>query len=402
MLWVGLTGGIGSGKSTVAARLGEHGAVVLDADSISREVVEPGTEGLAEVVATFGTDVLTSDGALDRQALAARAFADDESRLRLNAIVHPRVAARTNELIAQAAPDAVLVHDIPLLVEGGLGASYHLVVVVDADEDIRVRRLADARRMDVADARARVAAQSTPEQRRAAADVWLDNSAAPDIVLSMVDALWADRLVPFEANIRLRRPRGSHAPRLCSYNDEWPAQAERAIARVRLAAGEHALRVDHIGSTSVPGLPAQDVLDVQLIVRTLREADELSDTLSEAGFPRAVGEHYDEPQEAGAYWPKRFHYGADPARAINLYVRSLETPAWRRALLFAAWLRACDEERAAYARVKSDLAKRHASGTTDAYAADKQEWITAAFDRAERWAARTGWTVTPTDSDEQP
>src|SRR4051794_15886865 len=129
MLRVGLTGGIGAGKSTVAARLAEHGAVLIDADAIAREVVEPGTEGLAELVEAFGEDILTPEGALDRAALAAKAFRDEEERRKLNGILHPRIGARTAELAAGAAPDAIVVHDIPLLVEGGLGAGYHLVIV---------------------------------------------------------------------------------------------------------------------------------------------------------------------------------------------------------------------------------------------------------------------------------
>src|SRR5690349_19395640 len=129
MLRVGLTGGIGSGKSTVARRLAEHGAVVIDADKIAREVVEPGTDGLAEIHAAFGDDVI-SDGALDRAALAQRVFTDETARATLNGIVHPRIGARTGELMAAAPADAIVVHDVPLLVENHLGPAYHLVLVV--------------------------------------------------------------------------------------------------------------------------------------------------------------------------------------------------------------------------------------------------------------------------------
>src|SRR5919197_719785 len=141
MLRVGLTGGIGSGKSTVAARLVERGAVLIDSDVIAREVVEPGTSGLAEIVAAFGTDVLTGDGALDRPALAHVVFGDAEARQRLNAIVHPRVRERSAEIISAAPADAVVVQDIPLLVENGMAPLFPLVVVVHADEQERVRRL---------------------------------------------------------------------------------------------------------------------------------------------------------------------------------------------------------------------------------------------------------------------
>ncbi|WP_026361540.1 dephospho-CoA kinase [Amycolatopsis nigrescens] len=394
MLRVGLTGGIGAGKSTVANRLVEHGAVLIDADAIAREVVEPGSEGLAELVEAFGADVRTAEGALDRPALAAKAFADEESRQRLNGIMHPRIGARTAELMAAAAPDAIVVHDIPLLVEGGLAARYHLVIVVDAPVETRVRRLVEARGMAERDARTRVAAQASEEQRRAVADVWLDNGGPQDIVLSEVDALWADRLVPFEANLRLHRARAPRPAVIAPYDETWPAQAERAMARIRAALGGTTGRVDHIGSTSVPGLPAKDVLDLQVTVSTLEDADAIADGLTEAGFPRQAGEWWDVPQDGSDQpWPKRFHTGGDPGRPVNLHVRSTETPAWRLALLFAAWLRDRPEEREAYAEVKYRLAGAHTTDpSVDGYAEEKQGWVDAAFVRAERWAAETGWT----------
>ncbi|PXY19356.1 dephospho-CoA kinase [Prauserella muralis] len=394
MLRVGLTGGIGAGKSTVAARLAEHGAVLIDADRIAREVVEPGTEGLAELVAEFGAEILAADGSLDRAALAARAFSDDGARQRLNAIVHPRVGARTAELMARAAADAIVVHDIPLLVEGGLAPSYHLVLIVDADEDVRVKRLVESRGMPEQDARNRIAAQASTAQRRAVADVWLDNSGTRDVVLAQVDALWADRLVPFEANLRLRKPRPPRSPVVRPYDDTWPVQAERALARVRLAAGETALRADHIGSTAVPGLAAKDVLDLQLTVSTLDDADAVAGALSAAGFVRAEGHWYDHPQAGGdGVWDKRFHFGADPGRPVNLHVRSAEGPAWRLALLFRDWLRDNPGEVAAYTEVKRRLAKAHADdGSVEGYTEEKQAWVDAGFTRAEQWARRTGWT----------
>lgn len=393
MLRVGLTGGIGSGKSTVAARLAEHGATVIDADKLAREVVEPGTPGLAALVEAFGDDILGADGALDRPALAAKAFASEESRQRLNGITHPLIRDRTIELMAGAPADGIVVHDVPLLVEGGMSAAYHLVLNVDAPVETRVQRLVEARGLAEEDARARIAAQATEEQRRLAADVWLDNGSTPDVVLAEVDRLWADRLVPFEANIRLRRPRAPMSPKLSPYDPGWPVQAERALARIRGAVGERALRVDHIGSTSVPGLPAKDILDLQVTVSTLDDADAFADALSDAGFPRAQGDWYDDPQDGGTEpWPKRFHFGADPGRTVNLHVRSQATPAWRLALLFAEWLRANPGERDAYAGVKRALADAHsADGTVEGYAEEKQEWVNAAFLRAERWASETGW-----------
>lgn len=394
MLRVGLTGGIGSGKSTVASRLAEHGAVVIDADLIAREIVEPGTEGLAELTAAFGEGILTESRALDRAALAERAFADEESRQRLNAILHPKIGARTADLFAKAAPDAIVVHDVPLLVENGLASAYHLVLVVDADTETRLERLRSSRGMSRADAEARIAAQADTEQRRAVADVWLDNNGAPDSLTSHVDALWSERLVPFEANVRLRRPRAATPPVVRQADPTWAAQAERALRRVRAAVGGAAMRSDHIGSTAVAGLAAKDVLDLQLVVPTLEVADSLADALNDAGYVRCGGEWWDGPVGNEPVSVKRLHLNADPARAVNLHVRSVDSPAWRRALLFRDWLRANPGEAAAYAGIKRRLALAHA-GDDDvvAYAEAKQPWVDEAFGRAEDWAVRASWTV---------
>ncbi|MGZ4540727.1 MAG: dephospho-CoA kinase [Blastococcus sp.] len=195
MLRIGLTGGIGSGKSTVSGLLAACGAVIVDADRIAREVVEPGTPGLAAVVEAFGDAVLTPDGALDRPALAAVVFADPEARRRLDGIVHPLVRQRAAELAREAPEDAVVVHDVPLLVETGQTGSYDVVLVVEADLGTRLARLV-ARGLPEADARARIAAQATDEQRRAAADVVLDNSGTRDELAAQVDRFWAERVEP--------------------------------------------------------------------------------------------------------------------------------------------------------------------------------------------------------------
>jgi dephospho-CoA kinase len=193
VLRIGLTGGIGSGKSTVARLLAARGAVIVDADQIAREVVEPGTPGLAAVVDAFGEKVLTDDGALNRPALAAVVFADAQARARLDAIVHPLVRARAAE-VAGAAPDgAVVVHDVPLLVETGQAATYDLVLVVEAAPELRVARLVE-RGLTEDDARARIAAQATDEQRRAVADVVLDNSGTPEELETQVDRFWTERV----------------------------------------------------------------------------------------------------------------------------------------------------------------------------------------------------------------
>jgi dephospho-CoA kinase len=391
MLRVGLTGGIGSGKSTVAGRLAEHGAVLIDADRIAREVVAPGSDGLAEVATAFGPSVLTPDGALDRPTLAAIVFADDEARARLNAIVHPRIGARTAALTAAAAPDAVIVHDVPLLVENGLAPMYHLVIVVDTPLEQRVRRLVRDRGMTEDEVLARIAAQADDTRRRAVADVWLDNAGTPDQVLAAADDLWADRLVPFEANVRLHRVPARGSPKLVSYDPAWPAAAVRLIARLRLAG---ASRVDHIGSTSVPGLAAKDVIDLQVTVASLADADALSEPLARAGFvplPRFTQDTPHPPDLDPAHWRKRMAATADPGRWCNVHLRVEGSPGWRAALLFRDWLRASPGPRADYLAMKEQAATEHATATIGDYADAKEPWFEKAFTEMERWATDTEW-----------
>jgi dephospho-CoA kinase len=192
VLRVGLTGGIGAGKSEVSRRLAGHGAVVIDADAIAREVVEPGTDGLAEVVEAFGPGVLGRDGRLDRAKLGEIVFADPEQRDRLNAIIHPRVGARMAELERDAAPGAIVVHDVPLIAEGGRAGAYDLVVVVDVPPRAQVERLARNRGMTRDQARARMAAQVSREQRLAIADIVIDNSGSLTELDRQVGDLWAE------------------------------------------------------------------------------------------------------------------------------------------------------------------------------------------------------------------
>lgn len=186
---VGLTGGVGSGKSTVAGLLAEHGAVIVDADAIAREVVRAGTPGFDAVVARFGRGVVGADGELDRAALATIVFGDERARADLNAIVHPLVGQRSAAVAAAAPPGAVVVHDIPLLVESHLAPAFDAVVVVEAEPGTRLARLA-ARGMSEADARARMAAQASDEQRRAVASEVIDNDGSLAALRAEVDALW--------------------------------------------------------------------------------------------------------------------------------------------------------------------------------------------------------------------
>ncbi|MFE9781494.1 dephospho-CoA kinase [Streptomyces sp. NPDC005775] len=192
MLKVGLTGGIGAGKSEVSRMLVGYGAVLIDADRIAREVVEPGTPGLDAVVGEFGAGVLTSEGALDRPKLGLIVFADAERLAALNAIVHPLVGARSAELERAAGPDSVVVHDVPLLTENGLAPLYDLVVVVDAAPETQLSRLVHLRGMTEQEARARMAAQATREQRRAVADLVIDNDGPIGALEPQVRAVWAE------------------------------------------------------------------------------------------------------------------------------------------------------------------------------------------------------------------
>ncbi|MFB8780997.1 dephospho-CoA kinase [Streptomyces albogriseolus] len=192
MLTVGLTGGIGAGKSEVSRLLVRHGAVLIDADRIAREVVEPGTPGLAAVVKAFGEEILAEDGSLDRPRLGALVFSDAEKLATLNSIVHPLVGARSRELEEAAPEDAVVVHDVPLLTENGLAPLYDVVIVVDASPGTQLDRLVRLRGMSEEDARARMAAQATREQRRAVADIVVDNDVPLDALERRVEEVWAD------------------------------------------------------------------------------------------------------------------------------------------------------------------------------------------------------------------
>ena len=195
MLRVGLTGGIGSGKSEVSRRLAALGAVVLDADAAARAVVEPGTPGLKRIAQTFGPGVLRPDGALDRAKLAEIVFADDAARKKLNAIVHPLVhehmRAAEHAAVQAGGDDVIVVHAVPLLAEGGRAGEFDLVIVVDLPPETQVERLA-GRGMPEEQARARIAAQATREQRLAVADVVIDNSGTLADLDRQLSEIWAD------------------------------------------------------------------------------------------------------------------------------------------------------------------------------------------------------------------
>ncbi|MHA4817383.1 dephospho-CoA kinase [Streptomyces aculeolatus] len=192
MLTVGLTGGIGAGKSAVSRLLASYGAVIVDSDRIAREVVEPGTPGLAAVVAEFGDGVLAADGSLDRAKLGGIVFADADRLRALNAIVHPLVRDRSAALQEAAGPDAVVVNDVPLLAENDLAGLYDVVVVVDAAPATQLDRLVRLRGMAEDEARARMAAQATREQRLAIADIVVDNDGTQAELAERVQKLWEE------------------------------------------------------------------------------------------------------------------------------------------------------------------------------------------------------------------
>ncbi|MHC9294778.1 dephospho-CoA kinase [Mycobacterium sp. LTG2003] len=373
MLRIGLTGGIGAGKSTVSATFSECGGIVVDGDVIAREVVEPGTEGLARLVEAFGEEILLPDGALNRPALAAVAFSDDEKRAVLNGIVHPLVGQRRTELIEAAPGDAVIVEDIPLLVESQMAPLFPLVVVVHADVETRVSRLIEHRGMPEEDARARIAAQATDEQRRAVADVWLDNSGSQADLVERAKQLWFNRILPFARNIQAGEPVAAPLQPV-PFDAGWAGEARRIVARLQTACGHRVVRVDHVGLTAVPGLDAPDVIDVQVTVESLDVADELSGALRAVGYlpladgidavesdARSTVAAFDHSDDA-ALWRSRLHASADPGRPTNVHLRVAGWPNQQYALLFTDWLRA-----------------NPGSGLDGAYR------------RAWEWADETGW-----------
>ncbi|TWP37142.1 dephospho-CoA kinase [Leekyejoonella antrihumi] len=391
MLRVGLSGGIGSGKSTVARRLAELGAVVVDADVMAREVVDLGTPGLQEVRKRFGVEVIGADGGLDRAALGRLVFTDAAARKDLESIIHPLIAARTRQSFAEAPREAVVVHDIPLLVELDRAADYHLTVIVGASEQVRQERLVGDRGMSREDALSRIAAQATDAQRRAAADVWIPNEGSRAALTAAVDDCWSLRIAPFNDNLLTGARSHLPAPVIEAYDGTWPAQAARLTARIGAALGERAVDIAHIGSTSVPGLAAKNVIDLQVGVRRLADADDAGfvEAMAAQGFPRVAHITSDSPKASmpdPAAWAKRFHGSADPGRVVHVHVREAGSAGQRFALLFRDWLRDNPAERAAYEQEKRRLAAQ--SSSTTEYAAAKEPWFDDAFARVEAWARR--------------
>jgi dephospho-CoA kinase len=403
MLRIGLTGGIGAGKSTVSRTFADCGGVIVDGDVIAREVVAPGTDGLAALVTEFGPDILLPDGALNRPALAAKAFVDEQRRTKLNSIVHPLVARRRAEIIESVAAgpaETVVIEDIPLLVESQMAPLFPLVVIVHADADVRLQRLIGQRGMSEADARARIAAQATEEQRRQVADVWLDNSGTEGQLVERARELWYDRLLPFAHNIAAETP-VRVAPRLVPADPTWPEQAQRIVARLNTFCGHRALRIDHIGSTAIADMDAKDVIDIQITVASLEVADRLAEDLLRAGYPRNASITADRAKADGRsvvaefdhcseklLWRKAFHASGDPGRPTNIHLRVAGWPNQQFALLFVDWLAANPAARSEYLEVKR-VAAQH--DDLDDYVAAKEPWFLDGYRRAWAWADGTGW-----------
>lgn len=328
VLTVAVTGGIGAGKSTLARRWAERGAVLVDSDRLAREVVAPGTPGLAEVVESFGTEVLAADGTLDRAALAGIVFADRGAREELEAIIHPRVRARFAALRDAAPPDTIVVNDIPLLIDPIAAAGFHLVAGVYTGAQVRVRRLT-ARGLSEADAQARIAAQIPDRRRQPLCDIWLDNNADADVLRRRADRLFDQRLVPFLANLSARRPAASVArPR----ND--PALGELGAGPVgrggpdrsdRIARVVHRVSIAVGGApvaplAPVPGHTGSGAIELMVPAPDRQSALSWSDPLAAAGFPPFPGDPA--PAAPAADPPGTvFRCGsADPGLDLYLYV----------------------------------------------------------------------------------
>lgn len=397
---VAVTGGIGAGKSTVAGLLAASGAVVIDSDRLAREVVGVGTPGLMAITERFGSAVIAPDGSLDRPALASVVFADPASRQALEAITHPLVRSRFTELQSAAPRGSVVVNDIPLLTTVGAAAAFHLVIGVGAPETLRVARLV-GRGLTATDARARIAAQIDDGARRALCDVWIDNGSSQTQTRHGVRPLWS-RLAEFAANKDAGRAAARGGPVLVAYDPQWPDTARRLIARVRAAVGD--CRVDHVGSTAVPDLPATDVIDLQLTLGDLRQAEILAPLLAAAGFPPLAGFTTDTPHPLPTgrgtpvpadpdRWRKTLHANSDPGQRVNLHLRVRDWPNWAWSLRFRDWLRADPGARSDYLALKEQTELAHGQDSdVEGYANAEEAFLTRSDARIGAWADATGWS----------
>jgi dephospho-CoA kinase len=278
-----------------------------------------------------------------------------------------------------------------------------LVVIVNAEEDLRVKRLIEHRGFTEEDARARIAAQATEEQRRAVADVWLDNTGSTEELVEQARELWHQRILPFARNLEAGEPARAR-PVLVPYDSSWPEQARRIVARLNTACGHHAVRIDHIGSTAVEGLDAKDAIDIQVTVASLDAADELAEALTGAGYlrmpiiadvrkpdSRSTVAEFDHAGDE-ALWHKRIHASADPGRPTYIHLRVDGWPNQQFALLFVDWLAANPDAREHYLEVKREAERETTTdGGIEAYVAAKEPWLLGAYRHAWAWADASGW-----------
>jgi dephospho-CoA kinase len=235
--------------------------------------------------------------------------------------------------------------------------------------------------------------QTTDEEYRSSAivDVWIETSDTSSDWNRVLDELWLERLVPFESNVRMgRRAPRRQFPELVVPDASWADQGIRLISRLENVAGQYIRRIDHVGSTSVSGLPAKDLLDIQVVVNGQIEARSVVERAREAGFVGVAGNWFGE-SATGMKFPEEVVVDADPGRPVNVNVRDVSMPVWRSTLLFRDFLRSHDDERDAYARLKFELAEREGEDV-DSYGEDKMPWILAALDRADGWCKSVGWT----------
>lgn len=315
MLLIGLTGGIGAGKSTVARVLEQAGAAIVDADAIAREVVAPGAPALQELVTAFGPDILTPEGALDRPGLAAVAFADRASTQRLNAIMHPAIAELTAERFRAHTDRELVVHDVPLLVENGMSARYHLALLVDVPAEVRLERLIDSRGMDRADAERRIAAQASDAQRHRACDVVIDNAGEQAATAAAVERLVHERLLPFSRNLAAGLP-ASREQAATDGAPEGPRErawaAERLTARIRHACAEAGVEIDSVERTDDA---AAGAIALTAVPGAGESEERFGAALGAAGFPPVPAGAADTPGQQSA---RSLHRSADPGRPADV------------------------------------------------------------------------------------
>lgn len=322
MIKIGLSGGIGSGKSTVVKMLSSCGAYIIDSDKLAREVVEPGTPGLHSIVEHFGEKVLAESGELNRNALSAIVFQSDEARKVLNSITHPRIAQRTQQLIEEAPRDSIIVHDTPLLVELNLGVFYDAVIIVWASMETRLHRLQKYRDMPQEEALSRIHAQTSDEIRSQTADVVIDNNSTVEAARAQVYDLFYHYLVPWRDHLIEGEPL-SMPISLVSHQGKNPI-APKIIARLwtllHSVTDSGIVSIEHIGATSMNLSLGQDIIDIHITVTHWNKKDIILSTLKDGGYVMVKYRHDEE---------KLAEYilsSTNPLRKSCIYIHHVDNP----------------------------------------------------------------------------